>query len=114
MRIRFVLGFLVAALALVLAPSGFAQGCAMCTTSAAAQGAQAARSFNLAILVLLLPTLLFFFGILLLAVRLRNPDVEDRPADRRAESAGLARKLFRSGFSGAARPRLKPGGLGPV
>ena len=83
---RFTIGLVViAGLVLAVSPSAFAQGCAMCTTSAAAQSSQAARSFNLAILVLLLPTLLFFFGILLLALRLRNPGVEDHAAERPAQ-----------------------------
>ena len=56
---------LLAALAvLTLAPSAFAQGCALCYTTAAAAGAAAARSLDIGILVLLVPALLMFIAVL--------------------------------------------------
>ena len=67
---------LIALLLLALVPGSFAQ-CALCKTSAEAQGPEAARSINLAILVLLTPTLLLFFGVLLLLFSRRNAQVGD-------------------------------------
>ena len=53
----------------VASSSVFAQGCAMCYTSAAAASAAAMRSLNIGILVLLLPPLALFIGILTYAIR---------------------------------------------
>ncbi len=55
--------------ALALAPRAFAQGCVLCYTSAEAAGSSAARSLDIGILVLLVPTLLLFIGVLVFAVR---------------------------------------------
>ena len=44
----------------------------MCRTSAAAGGDEAMKAFDLAVLVLLIPTLLIFIGILAFAFRYRN------------------------------------------
>ena len=61
---------LLAALAvLALAPSAFAQGCALCYTTAAAAGAAAARSIDIGILVLLVPALVMFIAVLAFFVR---------------------------------------------
>ncbi len=60
---------LLAVAALGLAPGAFAQGCAMCYTSAAAAGAAAIHSLRLGIMVLLLPALFLFVGVLALLVR---------------------------------------------
>ena len=57
----------------VASPSAFAQGCAMCYTSAAAASAAAIRSLNIGILVLLLPPLAMFIGILTYALRRAQP-----------------------------------------
>ena len=68
--IRRVLLFLLGALcASAFGSSAFAQGCAMCYTSAEAAGPAAQRSLDVGILVLLVPTLLMFIGIVVLAVR---------------------------------------------
>jgi len=53
---------------LLAAPAALAQGCPMCRTSAEAAGTAGTRAINLGILVLLIPTLLFFLGVLLFAV----------------------------------------------
>lgn len=53
----------------VASPDAFGQGCAMCYTTAAAAGPGAARSLDLGILVLLVPTLVLFVGVLFFAVR---------------------------------------------
>ena len=57
----------------VTSTSAFAQGCAMCYTSAAAAGAAAMRSLNIGILILLLPPLALFVGILTYAIRRAQP-----------------------------------------
>ncbi len=62
----------IAAALLAAAPSVFGQGCAMCYTTAAAAGQHAARSLDLGILVLLIPTLLMFIGVLVFAIRRAN------------------------------------------
>ncbi len=73
----FLLGVFCASLA---SPAAFAQGCALCYTTAASQGARAARSLNLGIAVLLFPTLLMFVAVLVLAFRRRNAEVDDLSA----------------------------------
>jgi cbb3-type cytochrome oxidase subunit 3 len=62
-------------LALVLlgvAPAAFAQGCAMCRTSAEAADEPGKKALNLAILVLLIPTTSIFGGVLYWAFRKRD------------------------------------------
>ncbi|MEE8201537.1 MAG: hypothetical protein V3R29_10260 [Candidatus Acidoferrales bacterium] len=71
MKLRLALAVLIAA-AWLAAPEAFAQGCSMCRNTAAAGGEQAARAFNLGILVLLVPTISIFVGILVFAVRYRK------------------------------------------
>ncbi len=63
-KMRLARHILAVAGALALVPNAFAQGCAMCYTTAAAAGAAAARSIDLGILVLLLPTLVLFVAVL--------------------------------------------------
>lgn len=67
MRLTRIL--LAAFSALALAPSAFAQGCALCYTTAAAAGAAAARTIDLGILILLIPALLLFIAVLAFAAR---------------------------------------------
>lgn len=54
------------------APQSAAQGCAMCYQSAAASGAQGREVLRQGILILLLPSLSLFTGILALMYRRRN------------------------------------------
>ena len=65
---RRVLGPLTALTALLLSPEAAAQGCAACKTAAEQSGNGA---FNTAILVLLIPTLCIFGGIVYRAYRHR-------------------------------------------
>ena len=51
------------------APAALAQGCVMCYTSASAAGRRGERALDAAILVLLIPVLLLFVGILIFAFR---------------------------------------------
>lgn len=53
----------------------------MCRNSAAAGGADAARTFDLAILVLLIPTLSIFIGILVFAFLRRNRQAQEPPPE---------------------------------
>ncbi len=70
---RFVLpGILCALCVSAVSPRAFAQGCALCYTTAAAAGAAAARSLNFGILVLLVPTLVMFVGVIVLLIRRAN------------------------------------------
>jgi hypothetical protein len=78
---RRIIALLVAATSLVAAPVAHAQGCIMCRNSAAAGGADAARTFDLAILVLLIPTISIFVGILVFAFRRRNHQAEEPPQE---------------------------------
>jgi hypothetical protein len=65
-----VLAFLT--LPLALAPSAWAQGCAMCYQNASATGAQGSQALRHGILILLFPTLTVFSGIFGLMYRRRN------------------------------------------
>ena len=65
---RYALVFLLALL-FAGAPVALAQNCAMCYDSAAQQGPEAARALNTAIVVLLLPSVLLFGGVLVTALR---------------------------------------------
>lgn len=69
---RITAGLGVALALLLPVPVAFAQGCAMCKTLAEAQGPEGQRAMNLAILVLLIPTVLIFVGILFWAFRFRD------------------------------------------
>jgi hypothetical protein len=59
--------------------------CAMCRTAASAQGAHAAHTLNTAILILLLPALVLFSAVFLVAFRAPEPPP---PPDR--ESGDLS------------------------
>lgn len=74
---RKLIALLVVATALFFAPAAYAQGCAMCKSSAAAGGEEAMKTFDLAILVLLIPTISIFVGILVFAFRYRNRPVNE-------------------------------------
>lgn len=52
---------------IALAPAALAQGCVMCYTSASAAGQRGEHALDKAILVLLIPPLLLFIGILVFA-----------------------------------------------
>ena len=64
----------LAALAGVLSPSAlaYAQGCAMCYTSAAAAKAGALQALRSGILILLVPALMMFAGIFVVIYRSRD------------------------------------------
>ncbi|MBI2956046.1 MAG: hypothetical protein HYY26_01915 [Acidobacteria bacterium] len=62
----------------VPARGALAQGCVQCRTSAATGAADAAGTFDLAILVLLIPTLSIFVGVLIWAFRYRNRSLSDQ------------------------------------
>jgi len=53
----------------------------MCRSSAAAGGADAAKTFDLAILVLLIPTISIFVGILVFAFLRRNRQADEPPEE---------------------------------
>jgi hypothetical protein len=72
---------MVGLVAVAAAPSAWAQGCAMCRNSAAAGGADAAATFDLAILVLLIPTISIFVGILVFAFLRRNRRTDEPPEE---------------------------------
>jgi len=54
---------------LAVAPAGFSQGCAQCYIEASASGSHAQKSLDIGILVLLLPSLLLFIGVIVLLIR---------------------------------------------
>jgi len=49
----------------------------MCKTAAAAQGPHAIESLKLGILILLIPTVVLFASVFLIAIYFRNPSVPD-------------------------------------
>ena len=65
---------------LACAPAASAQGCIMCRQTAAAGGAEAAKALDLAVLVLLIPTVLIFVGVLAWALRYRNRSLREQDA----------------------------------
>jgi hypothetical protein len=67
MRVKFVLAAVVAILG--SASGVFAQGCALCYTSASAVGAAGQRSLDYGILALLTPALLLFLSVMFLLYR---------------------------------------------
>lgn len=71
-HVKKLTALLVLAAALLAAAPGYSQGCVMCRTSAAAGGEEAMKAFDLAVLVLLIPTLSIFIGIIVFAFRYRN------------------------------------------
>ncbi len=54
---------------LAVALSAQAQGCALCYSAASAAGRAAAQALNSGILILLIPTLVMFVGVLVFAIR---------------------------------------------
>ncbi len=70
----FSLSLLCALCVSAVSTSVYAQGCAMCYSAAAAAGKAAARSLDIGILVLLLPTLLLFIGVLIFTIRRANAE----------------------------------------
>ena len=67
MRLKFVLVALVAILG--SASQAFAQGCALCYTSASAVGAAGQRSLDYGILALLIPALGLFLAVMFMLYR---------------------------------------------
>jgi hypothetical protein len=67
MRLRFA--FVIFAGLLAAARGAWAQGCALCYTTASAAGAAAQRSLDWGILALLVPALVLFLGVLFLLYR---------------------------------------------
>ncbi len=63
------LAFVVLLALLATARGTWAQGCALCYTTASAAGAAAQRSLNWGILALLAPALIMFLGVLFLLFR---------------------------------------------
>jgi len=79
-------GLLLTLLLGSFAPAGYAQGCVMCRSTAAAADEEGRKALDLAILVLLIPTLSIFLGVFYWAFRRRNqtwvepgPDVPQPP-----------------------------------
>ena len=68
-RMRLRLTFAIVAGLFSAAPAAWAQGCALCYTTASAAGAAAERSLNWGILALLVPALIMFLGVLFLLYR---------------------------------------------
>ena len=67
MRVKFVVAALISTLA--SAQGAFAQGCALCYTSASAVGQAGQRSLDYGILALLTPALLLFLSVMFLLYR---------------------------------------------
>jgi hypothetical protein len=66
---RSIVAFVAAALG---ASGAFAQSCALCYTQASAAGARAQHSLNYGILILLVPSLVLFGGVLVMLLRRAN------------------------------------------
>ncbi|MBI4462346.1 MAG: hypothetical protein HY653_05520 [Acidobacteria bacterium] len=72
MKVRLALALLLGTILLAAAPAAFAQGCAICRNTAAAGGAEVARALDHGVLVLLVPTISIFVGIVFFAFRYRK------------------------------------------
>jgi len=66
---RLKIGLVALAAALSSAPGAYAQGCALCYTTATAAGAAAQRSLDWGILALLAPALIMFLSVMVLLFR---------------------------------------------
>ena len=100
MRRLAACGLLLVLLAGYCAPAVYAQGCVMCRSSAAAANQGAQKALDLAILVLLLPTVSIFLAVFYWAFRRRNrswsgpePDIPlpPDPLPRELDDAALWR-----------------------
>jgi hypothetical protein len=67
MRFRFLILACISVLG--MARGAYAQGCALCYTSASALGASGQRSLDWGILILLTPALVMFLGVMFLLYR---------------------------------------------
>ncbi|HTC63422.1 MAG TPA: hypothetical protein VK709_11310 [Candidatus Saccharimonadales bacterium] len=67
MRMKFILATLLAIA--VSAQGAFAQGCALCYTTASAMGSSAQRSLDLGILALVSPALILFLTVIFMLYR---------------------------------------------
>jgi len=67
MRMKFSLATLIAIAA--SAQGAFAQGCALCYTTASAMGVSAQRSLDIGILALVAPALILFLSVIFLLYR---------------------------------------------
>ena len=65
--LRWMAGGIAAGLA--AAPAAFSQGCAQCYIEASASGGHAQKSLYIGILVLLIPSLMMFAGVIVLLIR---------------------------------------------
>lgn len=74
---RFLFGIVVLTVFHWLLPPDALAQCAMCKTAAASQQAEAIRSLNIGILILLVPSLLCFAGIFAVALRLKHRQLQD-------------------------------------
>ena len=81
----------------------WAQGCALCARNAAATGPEGGQALNFGIILLLVPALLIFTGILWVAFLNRNaeemPDASDIQGHSPEEPAGLLRPSGEGEFS---------------
>jgi hypothetical protein len=77
---------LIRVLVLAVAQSSLFAQCSMCRAAAAAQGPEAAKALNEAILILLLPAVALFCGAFVLAVRGNRSS--DRDKSRREGAPG--------------------------
>ena len=72
MRRLAACGLLLVLLVGSFAPAAYAQGCVMCRSTAAAANEDGQKALDLAILVLLLPTVSIFLAVFYWAFRRRN------------------------------------------
>ncbi len=61
---------------LAIATPAWAQGCSMCYASAAQEDARAQQALNLGIIVLIIPPVLLFAGVMVTAFRRRDEGEE--------------------------------------
>lgn len=81
-RVKELITILAVAFVLVIGPTlARAQGCAMCSRTAAAAKASGIQALRSGILILLFPPLLIFIGIFAVAYKRRNRFIEPDPSE---------------------------------
>lgn len=77
--LKWFTSFMAAVAAMAVSVPAYAQGCAMCYNSAAAARAAGIQALKSGTLILLIPVLLLFAGIVGIAIRSRNRFNEAKP-----------------------------------
>ena len=110
--LQWTIRFMAGAAGIFAAASAFAQGCAMCYNNAAASKAAGIQALKSGTLILLIPVLLLFAGILAAAFRSRNrfnAAYAEPPTGTAGTQAGWTPRQEIEPWHAAAENSEKPG-----